>query len=164
MIFILTPILRGLFHENSVHNSPWDSKTACLLHFLLNERSSQFLRNSAFSLCILVLERLIYHCLLLWKKTVINYVNTYLICCGSGQFYSVLLHWLSRKYQPFQFGNGKDFIYSLEIFFYNVVCVSRMGGSEQEITSCRLEGPTCREWPANKLHKCWGTVGILLGW
>lgn len=75
----------------------------------------------------------------------INYVNTYLICCGSGQFYSVLLHWLSGKYQPFQFGNGKDFIYSLEIFFYNDVCVSRMGGSEQEITSYRLEGPMCRE-------------------
>lgn len=57
------------------------------------------------------------------ETTVINYVNTYLNCCGSGQFYSVLLHWLSGKYQPFQFGNGNDFIYSLEFFFFTMLFV-----------------------------------------
>lgn len=46
----------------------------------------------------------------------------------------------------------------------NLICVCRMGGCGQAITSCRLEGPTCKEWPVSRLPRCWGTVGILSGW
>lgn len=97
----------------------------------------------------------------------INYVNTYLICCGSGQFYSVLLHWLSGKYQPFQFGNGKDFIYSLEIFFFLQCCLCfkdgrlRTGDHILQIGGTNVQGMTS-EQVAQVLRNCGNSVRMIV--
>lgn len=79
-------------------------------------------------------------------------------------FLALALMAMKMPVHSFNFVMEKVFYVSTGNIFCNFIYVWRMEGSGQEITSYRLEGPMCKEWPANKLPKCWETVGILLGW
>lgn len=130
--------------------------------FFLSKKSNHFLRNSGIQpLYILVLKRLTYHGLLLWEKQhwifwKLPWITLYVTMMVSFIVFSCVgCH--ENSHMQFHFLHP-------EKKFCNVIYVWRMGGSKLEITSYRLEGPTYREWPANKLPKCWETVGIQLGW
>lgn len=107
-----------------------------------------------------------------WKKPARNCAEeslNYLKCCHGCHFFLPFSHIGSHGHEDaptqFLFCGGTDTLWMDWKHFCPILFAFwRTGGCRQEITSCRLEGPTCREWPVSRLLKCWGTVGILSGW